>query len=96
MKEFIVQEEYVKLRLDKIIADKYEDLSRTNIQKLIEDEKVLVNNKPSKASYKVAKGDIITVEEIQPKEISLKPQNIPLDIIYEDNDIIVINKADAI
>ncbi len=92
MKEFIVQEEYVKLRLDKIIADKYEDLSRTNIQKLIEDEKVLVNNKPSKASYKVAKGDIITVEEIQPKEISLKPQNIPLDIIYEDNDIIVINK----
>ena len=89
MKEFIVQEEYVKLRLDKIIADKYEDLSRTNIQKLIEDEKVLVNNKPSKASYKVAKGDIITIEEEMEE---LKPQNIPLDIIYEDNDIIVINK----
>lgn len=92
MKEFVVEEEYAKLRLDKAIANKYPDLSRTNIQRLIEEEKIVINDKKAKASNKVAIGDVIKIQEDEPKDISLKAQNIPLDIIYEDNDIIVVNK----
>lgn len=92
MKQFTVEQKYVNLRVDKAIAMKYPDLSRTSIQRLIDDKKVLVNNKIIKASYKVILEDDIKIEEEEPKEISLKPQNIPLDIIYEDNDIIVVNK----
>lgn len=92
MKQFIVEKEYENIRLDKLIANKYSDLSRTNIQKLIDDNKITVNNKVQKASYKVMEKDEIKIEEIEAKTIDLKPQNIPLDVIYEDNDIIVINK----
>lgn len=92
MKEFIIEQEYANLRLDKAIATRYLDLSRTNIQRLIDEGKVLVKGKKTKASYKVEIGDNIQIEEEEPKEISLKPQDIPLDIIYEDNDIIVVNK----
>lgn len=92
LKQFTVPMEYNNVRLDKVIASKYEDLSRTTIQRLIEDKKVLVNGKNEKVSYKVLQGDIIEIEEEKPKEISLEAQDIPLDIIYEDNDIIVVNK----
>ena len=92
MKQFIVEKEYKNMRLDKLIANKYSDLSRTNIQKLIENNKIKVNGKAQKASYKVSEKDEIKIEEIEAKTIDLKPQNIPLDIIYEDDDIIVINK----
>lgn len=92
MKEFVVEEKYAGLRLDKAIALKYTDLSRTNIQRLIEADKIFINDKKAKASYKVELGDKIQVGEIEAKEISLEAQEIPLDIIYEDNDIIVVNK----
>lgn len=92
MKQFIVKDEEANLRLDKVVANKYKELSRTNIQKLIEENRILVNNKNQKASYKVLTNDNIQIEEMQAKEIDLKPQDIPLDIIYEDNDIIVVNK----
>lgn len=92
MKQFIVTDEQANLRLDKVVANEYKELSRTNIQKLIEENRVLVNNKSQKASYKVSINDNIQIQEIHAKEIDLKPQNIPLDIIYEDDDIIVVNK----
>jgi len=92
VKEFVVEEKYAGLRLDKAIALKYTDLSRTNIQRLIEADKIFINDKKAKASYKVELGDKIQVGEIEAKEISLEAQEIPLDIIYEDNDIIVVNK----
>lgn len=92
MKQFIVKQEQANLRLDKVVANEYKELSRTNIQKLIEENRVLVNNKIQKASYKVSVNDIIQIEEVQAKEIDLKPQDIPLDIIYEDDDIVVVNK----
>lgn len=92
MKQFIVEEQFKNLRLDKVIAKNYPELSRTNIQKLIENNKITVNNKIEKASYKVLLGDKISIEEIEVKPVDLKPQNIPLDVIYEDDDIIVINK----
>ncbi len=90
MKELIVEES--GQRLDKYIAEK-EDLSRVMIQKLIEDGNVLVNEKAAKASYKVQAKDKITIHIPEVKPTDLKAQDIPLDIIYEDDDIIVVNKA---
>lgn len=79
-------------RLDKVLSELDNTLSRSMIQKLIEDGKILVNNKLQKQSYKVNTGDVISIEKIQPQEIDLKPQKIDIDVIYEDNDIIVVNK----
>ncbi len=90
MKKLIVEEN--ELRLDKYIAQK-EELSRMMIQKLIEEGNILVNGKNVKSSYQVQLNDIITIEIPDVKETSLKAQEIPLDIIYEDDDIIVVNKA---
>ena len=93
MKQYKINEETKNIRLDKILSRLDDDLSRTMIQKLLEDKKILVNGKVEKASYKTKVGDILEVEEIESKEIELKAQDIPLDVIYEDDDIIVINKA---
>ena len=80
-------------RIDSYLSEKLEDTSRVAIQRLIANGKVFVNGKTVKSSYKVQVGDKIEVEEEVPVEVSLKAQDIPLDIIYEDNDIIVINKS---
>ena len=91
MEKYIVENE--NCRLDKYIADKNNNFSRTIIQKMIDEEKVLVNGKVQKNSYKVNIGDIVTIEEYKAKEdLTLKPQKIDLQIIYEDNDIIIVNK----
>ena len=79
-------------RIDAFLSEKLEDTSRVAVQRLIEKGKVLVNGKTVKPSYKVQEGDNIQVEEEIPVEVSLKAQEIPLDIIYEDKDIIVVNK----
>jgi len=91
MKKHIIKES--NIRLDKIITNLESDLSRVTIQRMIEEGNILVNEKIVKASYKVQIGDIVTVEEDIPKEIDLKPQQIPLDIVYEDRDLLVVNKA---
>lgn len=90
MEKIVVDEE--NMRLDAYIAKKEEKLSRTMIQKLIEDGDVLVNGNTKKISYKVQAGDIIELNIPEPKETGIKAQEIPLDIVYEDNDIIVVNK----
>ena len=90
MEKIIVDEE--NIRLDSYIAKKYKDLSRTMIQRLIEDGDVLVNGSNKKISYKVNLNDEISINIPEPEKSDLKPQNIPLEIIYEDNDIIVVNK----
>ena len=79
------------MRLDTYIASKY-DISRTMVQKLIEEGNVLVNEKEKKISYKVQIGDNIKINIPKPQETNIKPENIPIDIVYEDNDIIVVNK----
>lgn len=95
MKEYKVINE--NCRLDKYLAEQDKDLSRTIIQKLIEEEKILVNGKKTKSSYKVSSGDNITIENLEVKEDTyLKPQKMDLDVIYEDNDIIIVNKEKGI
>lgn len=92
MEKYIVKEGEDGKRIDAYIPTKDIDISRTAVQRMIEEGNILVNGKKIKASYKVAIGDEIQVEKIAPKEISLEAQDIPLEVIYEDNDIIVINK----
>ncbi len=92
MQEFIVKQEEAGKRIDAYLSSKNEDISRVAIQRLIEEEKILVNGKKTKASYKVQENDKITQEEEKPQEINLKAQDIPIEVIYEDDDIIVVNK----
>ncbi|MBO5417363.1 MAG: RluA family pseudouridine synthase [Clostridia bacterium] len=79
-------------RIDSYIASVTE-LSRSNVQKLIEGGAILVNGKTCKANYKLRAGDVAEIQMPEPEDIEALPENIPLDIIYEDSDIIVINKA---
>ncbi len=92
MKKIIANNKMQGKRIDKILSEIAELSSRATVQRLIDEEKILVNNKKVKASYKLQENDIITIEEEEKKLSELKPQEIPLDIIYEDSDIIVINK----
>ena len=86
-----VEENDVGKRIDSYLASNTES-SRVTIQRLIENEKVLVNGKKTKDSYKIQFNDEITIEEEKPKKIELKAQDIPVEILYEDKDIIVVNK----
>ena len=79
-------------RLDSYISKSNLDLSRSMVQKLIKENRVFVNGKNEKESYKIKVNDNITIQIEDPKSSKLEAQDIPLDIIYEDNDIIVINK----
>ena len=90
-KKYSITSDLVGLRLDKALSDRL-DLSRATIQRLIEEEKILVNYKTVKPSYKAQLDDEITVLEDEPKETKLEAEDIPLDIIYEDEDILVVNK----
>lgn len=92
MRKFIVDESDKNIRIDSYLSNKNEDISRVAIQRLIEKNKILVNGHKTKASYKVQENDEIILEEEEAKETSIKAQNIPIEIVYEDNDIIVVNK----
>jgi len=83
-----------KLRIDKyIVSLDLEDLySRSYIDKLLQEEAILVNGKPVKKNYKLSHSDFITIEVPKKKELKIKPQNIPIDIIWEDDDIAIVNK----
>lgn len=80
------------VRLDAYISSKIENISRTNIQRLIEDGNILVNGEKKKIAYKVQLGDSIEINIPDAKETCIKAEDIPLEIIYEDDDIIVVNK----
>ena len=89
--EFVV-EAACEVRIDKYIAEKLSDVSRKRIKELIERGLVSCNSKSIKPSFKVSPGDVISVSLEQPKEISAVPVNIPIDILYEDKDLLVVNK----
>lgn len=79
-------------RLDKVISQLDSTMSRSQAKKLIEDGDVTVNGGTEKPKYEVKVSDTILIHDVQPKRIDLTPENIPLDIVYEDNDVIVVNK----
>ncbi len=91
--ELNVSKENDGIRIDKYIAAYQEELTRTYIQKLILEERVTVNGKTVKSNYKVNDGDRITIVLPPPAEPEIEPEDIPLDILYEDRDVIIINKA---
>lgn len=82
-------------RLDKYLTEQIPDQSRSYIQKLLDDNFITVNGKSAKSNYKLRASDTITVEIPEAEELDIEPENIPLDIVYEDDDIIVINNRRA-
>lgn len=91
---FFITEEEAGERLDKILAQRFHAAgSRTYFQFLIDEGKVLLNGAPVKKRIKPAPGDEVEIEYILTPELTLKPENLPLDILYEDSDLIVVNKV---
>ncbi len=86
------ESEDIGTRIDVFAADNCDELSRSGFKKLISDGNVLVNDAPVKANYKLRKNDVVTLIIPEAAPLEIVPQNIPLDILYEDNDVIVINK----
>lgn len=93
MKIIFVDEKNFNLRLDKFILDYLGDeYTRSFVQKLILDEKILVNKKNVKSGYKIKIGDEICILDFEIKSIDIVKQNLDLDIVHEDDDIIIVNK----
>lgn len=91
--ELIVEQSYEGTRVDQYISDNISELSRTYIKKLIDDGKITVNAKQVKASYKLQEKDVVLVELPKPEPLEIEPQNIPLDIVYEDDHVLIVHKA---
>lgn len=87
-----VEKEAKDMRIDQYLSERLE-LSRSRIQKLIKEGKVFVNEKAIKANYLLKEDDFISVDDFFDSEISVEPENLPIDIVYEDEDLILINKA---
>ena len=92
MSSHVVPQETTGQRLDQFLRGELPDRSRAFLQKLIEHHNVLVNGKPAKASHHVRFGDRIIVEIPPPRAAEARPEEIPLEILYEDDDLIVVNK----
>ena len=87
-----IESVHAGVRLDAFLASQIEGWSRARLQKLIENEDVLVNGKPSKSSYKLREGDEVEVELTPAPTTAFAPENIPIEIVYEDDTLIVVNK----
>ena len=90
--EFTATEDKAGVRIDRCLSDKYEELSRSYLQKIIKDGNVLVNGEPKKSSYRLEDGDEVTADLPELKSPDIEPENIPLDILYEDDSILMVNK----
>ncbi len=90
--KFIIDEENAGLRLDKYLSNCLEDKSRSYIQGIIEKGNTLINGKAKKSNYTVKAGDTVEVTIPEPEELNIKAENIELDILYEDTDLVVVNK----
>ncbi len=90
--EYLVKNSDAGQRIDKLLSIQLTDFSRSYIQKLLSNRAVLIHGQPIKSNYKVKEGDYIQVEIPEPEVLDVQPENIPLDIVYEDTDILIINK----
>lgn len=91
-KTYNISEEFNNMRLDKVVTLLDESLTRATVQRMISEENITINGKVEKSSYKVQIGDKVTVKKEEPKDSTMKAESIPLDVIYEDNDILIVNK----
>lgn len=92
-REYIAEESDEGKRLDRFLAEVTEDdISRSFLKRLIEDNSVLINGQPKKASYKLHASDAVLLELPDVEEIEILPEDIPLDILYEDDDVLIVNK----
>lgn len=89
---FTVTEEFVDERIDKFLAQMIEGYTRSKVQKLVDENLIKVNNKNIKSSYKCCLDDEISVIEKEPVQLNILAENIPLDILYEDDDLLIVNK----
>lgn len=90
--DYTITNEQENLRIDKYLAQTVPDISRSYLQKLVADGQVLVNGVPVKTSYKLKSGDVVQVTIPEPEVLQIIPEDIPLDILYEDADILIVNK----
>ncbi|MDD7327646.1 MAG: RluA family pseudouridine synthase [Lachnospiraceae bacterium] len=89
--KYKISDEAAGIRIDKFLAEQGVR-TRSFYQKAVEEQKVLVNDRPVKNNYKLRPGDVITIEPIEEEVLDIKPENIPLDILYEDDDVLIVNK----
>ena len=89
---FREEKENAGIRIDKYLSDNMEDISRSYLQKLLKEKSITVNEKEIKANYKVQEGDVVSVSVPEPEEPDILPEEIPLDILYEDDSLMVVNK----
>lgn len=92
LQRLTVSPEEAGVRIDKYLAEQLPDITRSYLQKLLKDGSVQMNGKPVKASTKTAAGAVIELTIPEPEEPEILPEDIPLDILYEDSDVILINK----
>ena len=94
MEEFNLEacDEWTGRRVDKVLSEYFSDYSRSFIKKLFDDDLILVNGKKSKPGYNIKSGDVLDISVPDPVDIQIVPEDIPLDIIYEDDDVILVNK----
>ena len=90
--EYKTTKEEAGVRIDRFISEKNEEISRSYLQKLLKEKQITVNNTPVKANYKIQAEDFIRVELPDMEEPDILPEDIPLDILYEDKDVLVVNK----
>lgn len=90
---FIVDDEFFDIRIDKYLSILLPDVSRSFLQKLLKDNEISVNDKSVKANYKVQSGDKININIPKPIPANIIEEDIPLDIIYEDDDFLIVNKS---
>ncbi len=91
-KEIITKEQDRKKRLDMFLAENFSDMTRNHIQNMIQNGLVLVDGKKVKSGYSLKENQKITISIVEPQKTDIVPENIPLNIVYEDADLLVINK----
>lgn len=94
MEKYIISREDSGIRIDSYLNNIL-DMSRSKVQKLLKDGYIQVNNNSIKSSYVLKENDVVTVDEFPEEEMSVEPEKMDLDIVYEDDDVIVINKPNG-
>ena len=89
---FEISKENSKIRIDKFLSQNLENISRSYIHELIKNNDILVNESPTTKNFVLSEKDIVSVNIPEPKEIDILPENIPINIVYEDDDLLIVNK----